>query len=85
MMVKIRVFTGDDPEPDKTITISIPVLKIAPKLFQSQVPVFLDEFLDEFGIDIGKVVEWSEESGVSGPLVEIEEHSKNRRLTIAVE
>jgi hypothetical protein len=85
MMVKIRMFTGDDPEPDKTITISIPVLKIAPKLLQSQVPVSLDEFLDELGIDIGKIVEWSEESGISGPLVEIEEHQKNRKLIVAIE
>ena len=85
MKVKIRMFTGDDPEPDKTITMSVPILKIAPKLLQRQVPVFLDEFLDEFDIDIGKVVEWYEELGISGTLVEIEEHNKNRKLIIAIE
>ena len=85
MKVKIRMFTGDDLEPVKTITMSVPVLKIAPKLLLRQVPVSLDEILEELGIDIGKVFEWSEELGISGTLVEIEEHNKNRKLIITIE
>ena len=85
MKVKIRMFTGDDPEPDKTVTVSVSVLKIAPKLLRRHIPVSLHDFLDEFGIDIGKVFEWSEELGISGTLVEIDEHNKNRKLIIAIE
>ncbi|MGA7801166.1 MAG: hypothetical protein WCC36_10185 [Gammaproteobacteria bacterium] len=79
--LKIRVFKGDDPEPDTTVTIPGGVLKIAPRLIPKQA---MDALQDK-GIDLDEIIRLSENPEARGTLVEVEEHKKNERVVIALE
>ena len=79
--LKIRVFKGDDPEPDTTVTIPGDVLKIASRLIPKQAM----DALQEKGIDLDEIIKLSENPEARGTLVEVEEHKKNERVVIALE
>ncbi|MEJ2646191.1 MAG: hypothetical protein P8180_14970 [Gammaproteobacteria bacterium] len=79
--LKIRVFKGDDPEPDTTVTIPGGVLKIASRLIPKQAM----EALQDKGIDLDEIIRLSENPEARGTLVEVEEHKKNERVVIALE
>lgn len=79
--LKIRVFKGDDPEPDTTVTIPGDVLRIASRL----VPKQAMDALQEKGIDLDEIISLSENPEARGTLVEVEEHKKNERVVIALE
>jgi F0F1-type ATP synthase epsilon subunit len=79
--LKIRVFKGDDQQPETTITIPGGILKIASKLIPRQATAALQDK----GIDIDEIVRLSDNPDVRGTLVEIEEHKKNEKVVIALE
>lgn len=79
--VKIRIYKGGEMEPETTITIPGGILKLASKL----VPKKAAAALQEKGIDVKEIIELSQQPGVQGTLVEIEEHKKNERVVVAVE
>ena len=79
--LKIRMYKGNGPEPETTITIPGNILKIASKL----IPKKLAVFLQEKGIDVNELIKLSENPDAKGTLVEIEEHKKNEKVVIALE
>ena len=79
--LKIRVFKGDDKEPETTVKMPVKVLRVASKL----VPKKAAAALEEKGIDLNQIVELAQEPGLHGTLVEIEEHKKNEKIVISIE
>jgi hypothetical protein len=79
--LKIRVFKGGESEPATTVTIPGTVLRIARKL----VPPQALAALMEQGIDLDEIIRLSEEPEAKGRLVEVEDHRKGERITIALE
>ncbi len=79
--VKIRVFKGNNTDPDTTFTIPLGVLRVASKM----VPKKAVAALEDNGIDIGQIVELSHNEEIQGTLVEIEEHKKNEKVIISIE
>jgi hypothetical protein len=79
--LKIRVFKGNDPAPQTTVTVPGGILRIASKLIPKQAT----DALQEKGIDIDEIIRLSENPEARGTLVEIEEHRKNERIVIALE
>jgi hypothetical protein len=79
--LKIRVFKGDEQQPETTVTIPGGVLKVASRL----IPRKAAAALQDRGIDLDEIVRLSENPDVHGNLVEIEEHQKNERVVISLE
>ena len=79
--LKIRVFKGDEAEPDVTVTIPGGVLKVASKL----IPKRAAEALQDKGIDLDELIKLSANPDVHGTLVEIDEHKKDERVVISLE
>lgn len=79
--LKVRIFKGDDPVPDTTVTIPGGVLRIASKL----IPKKAMEVLLDQGIDFEEIIELSENPEAHGHLLEVEEHKKNQRIIISLE
>jgi hypothetical protein len=79
--LKIRVFKGGEVQPETTVTIPGGVLKIASKLIPKQAATSLQDK----GIDLEEIVKLSGRPGLSGTLVEVEEHKKNEKIVISIE
>jgi hypothetical protein len=79
--LKIRVFKGNEQQPETTVTIPGGVLKVASKL----IPKKAAAALQDKGIDLDEIVRLSEDPDAHGRLVEIEEHQKNERVVISLE
>jgi len=79
--LKIRVYKGDEPEPETTVTIPGGVLKIASKLIPRQAR----SALAEKGIDLEEIIHLADNPDAHGTLVEVMEHKKNERIVIALE
>ncbi len=79
--LKIRVFKGDQSEPETTVTIPGGVLEVASKLIPKQVAADLEEK----GIDLDELVRLSQKPDVQGTLVQIDEHKKNEKVIISLE
>ncbi len=79
--LKIRVYTGGNTEPDKTVTIPLDVLNVAAKL----IPKSAAAHLKEEGIDLQEIAELSESSDVRGILLEAEDHTENKKVVISIE
>ena len=79
--VKIRIYKGGEVEPETTITIPGGILKLASRLLPKKAAAALQER----GIDVKEIIELSQQPGVQGTLVEVEEHKKNERVVVAVE
>jgi hypothetical protein len=79
--LKIRIFKGDEADPETTITIPLAILRFATKLMPKQAA----SALQEYGIDLNQIVELSQQKEVQGTLVEIEKHKKNEKVVIAIE
>ncbi len=77
----IRVFPSGQDKPDATIRIPGPMLRIASKLLPSQAV----SPLAQHGIEIERIVELAQDPDVRGTLVEIEEHRRGKRISIALE
>ena len=78
--LKIRVFKHGN-EPETTVTIPGAVLRLASRL----IPRRAQEAMRSEGIDLAELVQLAEQPDVQGTLVEIEEHSKNECMVIALE
>jgi len=79
--LKIRIFKGDDSEPETTVTVPGGVLKIASKL----IPGKAMDALHKEGIDLEEIVRLSENPEAHGTLIEVEDHRKNERVVISLE
>lgn len=79
--LKIRVYKHGDIAPETTVTIPGSVLHIASRLIPKRAK---DALMNE-NIDIDELVKLAEEPDVQGTLVEVDEHSKNERVVIALE
>ena len=79
--VKIRVFKGDETQPEATITIPGSILVVASKLIPKQAAAALQDK----GIDLDELIKLSRNSEVQGTLVEIEDHKKNEKTVISLE
>jgi len=79
--LKIRVFEGDQSQLCKTITIPNDILKIASKIIPKQAMTHLENE----GIDLNELIKLSSNPEVSGTLIEIEDHKKNRNIVISLE
>ena len=79
--LKIRIFRGDDPAPDVTVTVPLGVLKVASRMIPRKVAAVLEEH----GIDLDQIVDLSKFDEPLGTLVEIEEHKKNKKMVLAIE
>jgi hypothetical protein len=79
--LKIRVFKGNEPQPETTVTIPGGVLKVASKL----IPKKAAAALQEKEIDLDEIIRLSKNPEAHGRLVEIEEHKKNERVVISLE
>ena len=79
--LKIRVYKGDEKQPETTVKVPVKVLRVASKL----VPKKAAAALEEKGIDLNQIIELAQEPGLSGTLVEIEEHKKNEKIVISIE
>ena len=79
--VKIRVFKGDEAQPEATITIPGSILVVASKLIPEQAAAALQDK----GIDLDELIKLSRNSEVQGTLVEIEDHKKNEKTVISLE
>ena len=79
--VKIRIYKGGEVEPETTITIPGGILKLASRLLPKKAAAALQER----GIDVKEIIELSQQPGVQGTLVEVEEHKKNEKVVVAVE
>lgn len=81
LKLKIRIFKNNDTGPDTTMTVPLAVIKVASKL----APRKALKVLDDLGIDFDQIIEISETEEPLGILAEIEEHKKNRKITISIE
>ena len=79
--LKIRVFKGDEQQPETTVTIPGGVLKVASHL----IPRKAAAALQDKGINFHEIVRLSDNPEAHGKLVEIEEHQKNERVIISLE
>ncbi len=79
--LKIRVFEGDNAQPETTVTIPGAVLQVASKLIPKQAAAALQEK----GIDLDELIKLSQNPDIHGTLVEIEEHRKNEKVVITLE
>lgn len=79
--LKIRAYSGEKSEPDKTFTIPLNVLNVAAKL----IPKDAAADLKRDGIDLDEIVEISRRSDVQGVLLEAENHIENKRVVISIE
>ncbi len=79
--LKIRVFNGDDSNPETTVTIPCGVLKIASRLIPKQAA----SALQEKGIEIDELVRLADHPEARGTLVEVQEHKKNEKIVISLE
>jgi len=81
LSLKIKIFKGENPEPDVTITIPLGILNVASKLIPKRAAVKLEEE----GIDINEIIKLSENTDIRGTLVEIDDHGKNEKIIISIE
>ncbi len=79
--VKIRVFKGDEAQPETTVTIPGSVITVASKL----IPKKAAAALQDKGIDLEEIVQLSRNPEVQGTIVEVEDHKKNERIVISLE
>ena len=79
--LKIRIYKGENPKPDTTITIPIGILRFAHKIMPRQAT----ETIQSYGINLNEIVELSMQEDIEGTLVEIERHAKNEKVIISVE
>jgi hypothetical protein len=79
--LKIRIFKGNDKAPATTVTIPGGILRIASKL----IPRPAIDSMREKGIALDEIVRLAEHPDAHGTLVEVEEHSKNQRIVVAIE
>ena len=79
--LKIRVYKGGESDPETTVTVPGGILRIASKLIPKQAA----NALQEKGIELDEIVALSDNPDARGILVEVEEHSKNERIVIALE
>lgn len=79
--IRIRIYRGDGPDPDTTITIPAPVLKVASRL----IPGPAAAALREKGIDVDAVLALCQSPDITGTVVEVEDHRKRQRIVIAAE
>ena len=79
--LKIRVYKGSESDPETTVTVPGGILRIASKLIPKQAA----NALQEKGIELDEIVALSDNPDARGILVEVEEHSKNERIVIALE
>jgi hypothetical protein len=79
--LKIRIFKDNEPEPKTTITVPLAIVRVAAKL----IPEKTMSALLEIGIDAELLVAVARQDDVRGTLVEIEEHTKNKKIIIAIE
>ena len=79
--VKIRVFKGDETQPETTVTIPGSVLEVASKLIPKQAAAALQ---DE-GVDLDELIKLSRNPEVHGTIVEVEKHKKNEKIVVSLE
>lgn len=79
--LKIRMFKGSDPAPQRTITVPGGVLKTASRLIPKQA---IDALRKE-DIDLEEIVRLAGNPDTHGTLVEVEDHEKNERILVAPE
>ena len=79
--LKIRVFKNGEADPDTTVSIPIPMLKLATRLMPRQAAASLQEK----GIDLEEIIRLGDNPEARGILIEVEEHKKNQRVIIAIE
>jgi hypothetical protein len=79
--VKIRIFRGEESEPETTVTIPGTVLDVASKL----IPRRATAALQEHGIELEELVELSKREDVRGTLIEVQQHKKGERIVVALE
>ncbi len=79
--LKIRAYSGGNPEPDKTFAIPLSVLNVAAQLM----PSVAADALKKEGIDLDEIVEISRRSDVQGILLEAEDHIKNEKVVLSIE
>lgn len=79
--LKIRVFKGDETNPETTCTIPTAVLQVAFKLVPRQALASLREK----GIELEEIIKLSSNPDVHGTLLEVEDHKKNEKVVITLE
>jgi len=79
--LKIRIFKDNEPEPKTTITVPLAIVNVAAKL----IPKKTMSALLDIGIDAELIVAVARQDDVRGTLVEIEEHTRNKKIIIAIE
>ena len=79
--LKIRIYKGNDKQPETTITIPGTVLTVASKLIPKQAA----QALQEKGIALDEIIRLAKNPDAHGTLVVIEDHKKNERVVIALE
>ena len=79
--LKIKIFKGDETNPETTCTIPTAVLKVAFKLVPKQAMAALREK----GIELEEIITLSSNPEVHGTLLEVEDHKKNERVVIILE
>ena len=81
LSLKIRVYTGGNAEPDKTVTIPLSVVGVAASL----IPKTAAAEMKKQGVDLDEIVRLSTDSDVRGLLLEAEDHLENKRVVISIE
>ena len=79
--LKIRIFKGNEINPETTCTIPAAVLQVAFKLIPKQAVAALHEK----GIELEEIIKLSSNPEVHGTLLEVEDHRKNEKVLITLE
>lgn len=79
--LKIKVFKGDDSQPETTVTVPGAVLKLASRL----IPKLAMDALQKEGIDVGELIKLAQNPDARGIILEVAEHRKHERIVIALE
>jgi hypothetical protein len=79
--LKIKVFKGNESNPETTCTIPTAILQVAFKLVPRQAMAALREK----GIELEEIIKLASNPDVHGTLLEVEDHKKNEKVIIALE
>jgi len=79
--LRIQVYKIGNAEPETTVRIPGGVLKFAATI----IPKLATDALREKGVDLEEIIRMTSTSGVSGTLVEVEDHQRNERIVISVD